>query len=271
MRAQNLHTHTTFCDGKNTPAEMAAAAFAAGLSAIGFSGHSPLEGEEWCMAPADLPAYRAAVEEEKKRYAGRMQVFLGLEQDYFSPPPDGAYDYLIGSVHGLRLDDCLFPVDESPEAFARLADRCGGVRGLLREYYGLLAQTPERTGCDVLGHFDLVTKFNEGGRFFDPEEPALRAPALEALETLAAKDVIFEVNTGAISRDWRTAPYPAPFLLKEMRRKNARVCITGDSHAAGTLLAGFEQAKALLESCGFSSCWYLTEAGFREGPLPEIL
>ena len=29
MKPQNLHTHTTFCDGKNTPAEMAAAAFAA--------------------------------------------------------------------------------------------------------------------------------------------------------------------------------------------------------------------------------------------------
>ena len=133
MKPQNLHTHTTFCDGKNTPAEMAAAAFAAGLGAIGFSGHSPLEGEEWCMAPADLPACRAAVEAEREKYAGRMQVFLGLEQVFFSPPPEGAFDYLIGSVHGLRLDGCLFSVDESPEAFARLADRCGGVRGLLRD------------------------------------------------------------------------------------------------------------------------------------------
>ena len=108
MRPYNLHTHTTFCDGDNTPAEMAAAAFVAGLGAIGFSGHSPLEGEEWCMAPADLPAYRAAVEAEREKYAGRMQVFLGLEQDFFSPPPEGAFDYLIGSVHGLRLDGRAF-------------------------------------------------------------------------------------------------------------------------------------------------------------------
>ena len=27
----DLHTHTTFCDGKNTPEEMVAAAFAAGV------------------------------------------------------------------------------------------------------------------------------------------------------------------------------------------------------------------------------------------------
>ena len=144
------------------------------------------------------------------------------------------------------------------------------MEGLLREYYRLLAETPERTGCDILGHFDLVTKFNEGNRFFDPESPRLRALALEALEALASRDVIFEVNTGAISRGWRSAPYPAAFLLKEMRRRKARVCITGDSHAADALLTGFGQAKALLEDCGFSSCWYLTEQGFQEGPLPQI-
>ena len=270
MKPQNLHTHTAFCDGKNTPAEMAAAAFAAGLGAIGFSGHSPLEGEDWCTAPAALPAYRAAVEAERKKYAGRMQVFLGLEQDFFSPLPEGAFDYLIGSVHGLFLDGRLFAVDESPQAFARLAERCGGVEGLVREYYRLLAETPERTGCDILGHFDLVTKFNEGGRFFDPESPRLRAAALEALEALAKTDVIFEVNTGAISRGWRTAPYPDAFLLKEMARKKARVCITGDSHAADALLTGFGLARALLEGCGFSSCWYLTERGFQEGPLPDL-
>lgn len=110
---------------------------------------------------------------------------LGPRTGFLQPPPEGAFDYLIGSVHGLRLDGRLYAVDESPEAFARLAQRCGGAEGLLREYYRLLAETPARTGCDILGHFDLVTKFNEDNRFFDPESPRLRALALEALEALA--------------------------------------------------------------------------------------
>ncbi len=270
MKPQDLHTHTTFCDGKNTPAEMAAAAFAAGLGAIGFSGHAPLKGEDWCMTPDRLPAYRAAVEAEKQRYAGRMEVFLGLEQDLFSPAPQGHFDYLIGSVHGLLREGRFFAVDESPEAFARLAERCGGAEKLAEEYYRLLAQLPARTGCDILGHFDLVTKFNEGGRFFNPQAPGPRAAALEALEALAAAGVIFEVNTGAISRGWRTAPYPDAFLLKELARKNARVCITGDSHAADALLTGYRQAAELLKACGFSGCWYLGARGFFEGPLPDL-
>ena len=270
MKPQNLHTHTTFCDGKNTPAEMAAAAFAAGLGGLGFSGHAPLAGEDWCMSPADLPAYRAAVEQQRQRYAGRMEVFLGLEQDFFSPPPDGPYDYPTGSVHALRLDGRLWSVDESPEAFARLARRCGGVENLVREYYRLEAQVAGRTGCAIVGHFDLVTKFNENGRFFQPQAHPLRGYALEALEALAAAEVIFEVNTGAISRGWRTEPYPDAFLLKELRRLGGRVCLTGDSHSADSLLTGYRRAEALLRGCGFESCWYFTGQGFREGPLPEL-
>ena len=37
---RNYHTHTDFCDGQNTPEEMAEAAAKKGFPALGFSGHS---------------------------------------------------------------------------------------------------------------------------------------------------------------------------------------------------------------------------------------
>ena len=37
---RNYHTHTDFCDGQNTPEEMAEAAAKKGFTALGFSGHS---------------------------------------------------------------------------------------------------------------------------------------------------------------------------------------------------------------------------------------
>ena len=37
---QNLHTHTNYCDGIDTPTEMIEAAIAKGFGGIGFSGHS---------------------------------------------------------------------------------------------------------------------------------------------------------------------------------------------------------------------------------------
>ena len=37
---QNLHTHTIYCDGANTPEEFVKAAIESGFEGIGFSSHS---------------------------------------------------------------------------------------------------------------------------------------------------------------------------------------------------------------------------------------
>ena len=61
----SYHTHTTFCDGKNTLAEMAAAAYAAGVRYYGVSCHShtPIPADEGAVLPKDMAAYRRAVKE----------------------------------------------------------------------------------------------------------------------------------------------------------------------------------------------------------------
>lgn len=63
---------------------MAAAAFEAGYSVLGFSSHAPLPFETiWNMDWSDLPAYAGVIRELKQRYAPRgMNILLGLEIDY---------------------------------------------------------------------------------------------------------------------------------------------------------------------------------------------
>lgn len=41
---QNLHTHSTFCDGKDTPEEMVLTVMEKGFSSVGFSGHAYVPG-----------------------------------------------------------------------------------------------------------------------------------------------------------------------------------------------------------------------------------
>lgn len=268
---QNLHTHSSFSDGKHTPEEMVLGAVRAGCLSLGFSDHSPMppaaDPDGWSMKTEMLPAYRAEILRLQEAYAGKPEIFLGLEQDIDSPPPEGAWDYLIGSVHGVWAGGCYLPVDESADAFDRaVREHFGGdCLAFVRAYYR--REAAGQTGCDVVGHFDLITKFNEGGRRFDESDPRYRAAALEALEALMERDVIFEINTGAMSRGCRTAPYPAPFLLKAIRQKGGRICITGDSHSADTVVHAFPQAAALAEACGFREAWVLTKEGFRPSEL----
>ncbi len=267
---QNLHTHTTFCDGANTPEEMVRSALALGMDSLGFSGHGPsCAPDDAAMPPESVPAYRAELLRLCPEYAGQMDILLGLERDYFWAPDGDGWDYVIGSVHYVEKDGAWLGVDHSPAVFLQTVERyyAGDCLAFAEDYYRLVGGVAEKTGCQIIGHFDLITKFNEGDRLFDATHPRYVQAALSALDLLAGRDVVFEINTGAISRGYRSAPYPAPWLLRAIRARNLPICITSDSHSASTLLHAFPQAEALARACGFREKMVLTRQGFRAVPL----
>ncbi len=277
MKLQNLHTHTIFGDGAGTAEEMAQGAIQAGFGSLGFSEHSPLlpfyDPDRYAMEEAVLPAYRTEVLRLRESCQGQLDIFLGLEQDYDSPPPAGQFDYLIGSVHSVIADNCCLSVDNTREILAEGVSRLfgGDYYALAEAYYQRASHVAEKTGCQIVGHFDLLTKFNEGGQLFDASAPRYVNAAIGALETLLRRDVIFEINTGAISRSYRSAPYPAPFLLRAIRERGGRICITSDSHSPRTLASAFPLAAELALACGFQETWLLTAEGFQAVPLEAFL
>lgn len=116
-----LHTHTTFCDGKNTVEELCQSAYEQGLSMLGFSAHAPLPVgsgivSQWHLPQNKLDAYVEAVQKAKREWEGRISIYLGLEIDYIEGvcgPADhrfSAYnlDYTIGSVHYLTKEDLSY-------------------------------------------------------------------------------------------------------------------------------------------------------------------
>ena len=117
-----------------------------------------------------------------------------------------------------------------------------------KHYFKALADLPNYGSFDILGHFDLLTKFNEKEPdLFDTADPAYRAAATEAAEALVGKVKYFEVNTGAISRGYRTTPYPDPYIIKEMKRLGFGAIISSDCHDRNFLDCGYEDAKRLLK------------------------
>lgn len=265
MISQNLHTHTVFDDGKSTPAEMAEAALAAGLSSLGFSGHSFLPYEnDWSLTESVLPTYLAAVRRTQAAFSGRLAVYSGLEWDGISPQDTAGFEYVIGSLHHIAVNGRTLCIDESPAATRDLlAHHFGGSRDAMAaayfSQYGALAENP---AVDIIGHFDLLSKFDETGGLFDAGAPAYRDSAMAALETLVKAGKIFEVNTGAIARGWRTVPYPAPFFLRELKARRARVLLSSDAHSADSVAHAFPETAELLRSIGFDEIWQYTPRGF---------
>jgi histidinol-phosphatase (PHP family) len=264
----NAHTHTTLCDGLDTPEAMAKAALALGFTDLGFSAHSPAPFDRECPGLADPQAYRLRIASLGERYAGRLGVLCGIELDYLSEP-GGEYGYTIGSVHYLAPSGGEpQPVDSSPEEAQKLLEEGYGGDGLAmtRDFYETTVLNAERRKPDIIGHFDLITKFNGGGLFFDEAGSGYRSLALEALDAVISSALprggIIEVNTGAMARGLRPWPYPAPFLLKHMAQRGARAIITSDCHSAPLLDAGFDRAAALLAEAGFKSMAVLRNRQF---------
>ena len=269
----SVHTHSCLCDGRGTLAEMAAAAYAAGVRHFGASGHShtPIPYDAGSVLPEEPAAYREEVLALRAEYAGRMEVLLGIEQDACSPQdvPDWA-DYWIGSVHNLRGPEGgpCYPVDWDRERLAACRDELfgGDMLALAEAYYRAAAAMAERRPT-ILGHIDLITKLNRGGAFFDEDSLRYRRAALEALHHADPERTLLEINTGAAARGYRDDPYPAQFLLREWRALGGRVILTADAHSPETVVFGYDLAAEAARAAGYRESVLLTLAG----PVPCTL
>ena len=266
----NLHTHTRFCDGKDSAEEVVLAAIAAGMETVGFSGHSGLPfSTSWTMKQERTREYQKEILRLKDAYRDQIHILLGIEQDYLTGVPDYPYEYVIGSVHCIEVGDEHFMIDESAQVLTNAAQKYygGDFYKLCRAYYEYMAEVIDRTHGDIVGHFDLVTKFNEGGCMFDESDPRYRRYAIDALDALLEKDVIFEINTGAMSRGYRRSPYPSPLLLRRIAEKGGNVTITADAHAKENLQYAFSDAVLLARAAGLGSILTMTRDGWKRIPL----
>ena len=174
MITKDLHAHSVYCDGANTPEEMVLAAIERGLTTFGVSAHSYTSFDtSYCIRMEDIPRYIAEMRYLRAKYFDKIHVLCGVEQDYYSEYPTDGFDYAIGSVHYLKLGEDHVPVDETPEILRDAAERYfgGDMYALCGEYFRTVADVVNKTGCDIIGHFDLIAKFNEKERLFDEYDP----------------------------------------------------------------------------------------------------
>lgn len=254
MRLSDFHTHTAFCDGRDAPEEMVKAAlekgfFAFGTSAHNFIAHDPPSS----MRRESIPGYKAEMKRLKEKYSGQIDVFCGTEQEFFATEPTDGYDYVIGSVHYVKAGERYITVDRSPEHLRCGIDECfsGDAIAFCEAFFENEGAVAERTGCDIIGHFDLVEKYNEGNCFFDPSSPRYVRAYERAIERLIPSGCLFEVNTGVISRGYRDRPYPSEAILNTVREAGGRVILSSDAHRKENVGFGFDDALRLLEKCGF--------------------
>jgi histidinol-phosphatase (PHP family) len=253
MILSDFHTHTYFCDGKDSPGDMIKAAVSKGMTALGLSGHSyaPYD-TDCCMSEEGTLQYRREVEHYKELCDGIIKIYCGIEQDIYAPEPEEPYDYVIGSVHYIGdLKDPL-PVDYKPEILKQLADERFGsdIYALCKAYFEAVSEVVDRTGCGIIGHFDLISKFNEGDCLFNSKDERYVSAWQDAADKLLKTGALFEINTGAMSRGYRTSPYPSEDMIRYIAGRGGRFVLSSDAHSADGIMYDFAAQEKRLSDMG---------------------
>ena len=245
----DLHMHTNFCDGKDTPEQMVLSAIEKGLKVVGITCHSYTHFEEGCsITPENEQAFIDEMQRLKDKYLGKIKVLCGIEWDLCTTSSGGKYDYIIGSMHYYRRGDEFFPVDKSKKDFINSVNTLFGGDYYLavEEYYDNVSKIVESTNCDIIGHIDLVSKFNEGNNLFDENDERYISAYKKAVERLVEFDKPFEINTGVISRGYRKAPYPSKPIYEYIKEKGGKFILSSDSHSKENVAFEFDKWKELL-------------------------
>jgi histidinol-phosphatase (PHP family) len=146
MIFSDFHVHTAHDHGRAMPAEMAAEAARMNMKALGIVGHAQMEFEcDYAMTPEAEQKFLSEMAALKQQYAGQLDLFCGIELDYYSLPTDLPYEYRIGSVHYIKSEGQVISVDSDPDELVEDVRRyCGGdFSCLYRIYYETVSQIVE--------------------------------------------------------------------------------------------------------------------------------
>lgn len=254
----DMHTHTTCShDGKNTPAEMIAAAQKQGITFYGVSDHFDYDYDRSLMDEAERKATQNVDEAEyfhvlrhlQEDYEGVMNVVVGAEFGYSeNEKVQGRYalthekyrpDYVINSVHGQDGRDYA-RYDFTQDKAQTYVEYLRVVRKSLDAPYPY----------DIVGHVGYITRYvpfadrrlllSEFGEQID-----------DILLTIMQKGKILEANT-AIA----VGTLPTGEILERYFELGGRkVSYGSDAHGVERIGAKREETIAMLKEIGFT---YLT-------------
>ena len=280
----NFHTHTNFCDGKNTAEEMIIAAIEKNFDVLGFSSHCihPMDPDFykpfdtiWHIPVVDVKAYAEEIRHLKEKYSDKIKIFLGFEADYFEAPgygsaiPDkAAYaefapEYLIGAVHFVNTDKGFYTVDHHAEIIKenliKLYSKPNGEidgKKAVCDYFEAERELLKKGNFDILAHPDLLRKRNGILKFFSEEESWYKDEIKATAKEIARAGVITEINTGAIARGAMDDTYPSRDFLELLHEYGVPVCIDSDAHTTDGLDCAFDRAAEKARRAGYKELVY---------------
>ena len=262
----NLHTHTTYCDGKNTVEENILYAIEKNFISLGFSGHSYLPFDSSSMSRENTIKYFEDIKKFKEIYKDKIQIYSGIEADYYSNiNRDMNIDYRIGSVHFIKDDENnYFSIDASKQNFENTLKHFGNIKEVVLRYYNNVVDMINNQKPDIIGHLDLIRKYNFNKEYFTEEEDWYIKKINEVLEVIKNSNSIVEINTRKMNKDNLNTHYPNTDTIKKLLKLNIPITINTDAHSANGLDYFYYEMVEKLKTLGCTKIKMLIDNSFKD-------
>ena len=259
------HCHTRLCKHAfGEPDEYAAVALARGFKGITFTCHCPLPNGYSAsvrMAPEQFDDYVAMIAATRAAFAGRLDVRLGLESDFYP----GVEPWLEKLHARVPLSHVLGSIHYQVSDYRKLYFT-GDVKLYQQLYYEHLALSAESGLFDTLAHPDLIK--NESPAEWDFAR--MRPDIERALDRIAATGVAMELNTSGVQKALPEMN-PSPSQLTLMRERGIPVVIGADAHVPERVGDGYITALKLLEKVGYEEVSFFIDRKRQDVPIQVAL
>jgi histidinol-phosphatase (PHP family) len=255
------HCHTPLCNhAYGTPDEYAAMALKRNFKGITFTCHCPLPdgfSANVRMRPEQFEEYVALIAATRETYAGRLDVRLGMESDFYP----GVEPWL-RELHGrVPLSHVLGSVHYQVSDYRKLF-YTGDTFSYQQLYYEHLAQSAESGLFDTLAHPDLIKNESPAEWDFQRIQPFIAA----ALDRIAATGVAMELNTSGVQK-----MNPSPAQLRMMGERGIPVVIGADAHIPERVGDGYLAALQLLQAAGYSEVSFFLDRQRQDVPISTAI
>lgn len=261
----SLHNHSTYCDGKNSVAEMYESALEQNLQYFGLSGHAPIDiSNQWSIRSEEAVGEYVAEIKKLGLKNDNLKFFAGLEVDFvpnITKPfsfwkENYKLDYIIGAVHLVNKNDNIWFIDGPSENYDKgLAEIFGNnMKDAVKSYYNQTCEMINTEQFDILAHCDKVL-MNNRHRFIKPTDDYHLNLLKDTLKLAAEKNLIVEINTRGIYKNMYDDYYPGEYIFKFLKENNIRVMLSADAHLSDQITKEFEPLSLKLKSVGIKETW----------------
>ncbi len=262
MITADLHTHTLYSHGLNTPQEMWDSAKKKNITLLGFTEHSPrphnytYSNEYREKLAKYFPQYVAEVQALKAAHP--EQVLLGIEMDWMEKDVDFAknalaaydFDYVIGSVHFLQT----WGYDDLASDWQSLKkNHC---HEHYVAYFATLTRMAQSGLFNIAAHLDLIKIFSIDTFKEWISKPAHLQLAAQSLEAIHKQGMALEISSAGLRKMCKEI-YPCKEIMTVAADMGIAITFASDAHNVDDVAADFDKLEAYAKAYGYDhSVWF---------------